>query len=185
MLVCVVIVRVLNDALAYFEGQIQASECGVSLFEIFDDAQGVKIVIERESVLTHSRVEGLLSRVAERRMADVVDESERFGKIYVEIQSSGYRARDLRDFQRMRQAIAKMIGITASKNLSLGFQAAKGARVNHPVAVTLKIIAVSMRRLGVSPSEGVLHRIPSEHGRSVAEEALSSQHLAKKRPRQR
>ena len=41
-----VVVRVLDDAFADFEGQVQAAEGGVALFEIFDDAQGVQVVVE-------------------------------------------------------------------------------------------------------------------------------------------
>jgi hypothetical protein len=41
-----VIVRVFDDAFADFEGEIQAAEGGVALFEIFDDAQGVQVVVE-------------------------------------------------------------------------------------------------------------------------------------------
>ncbi len=170
MFVCVVIVRVLNDALAYFEGQIQTSECGISLFEIFDDAQGVKIVVERESVLAHSGVEGLLSGMAERRMADVVNEGESFGEIDVEIQGSGYRARDLRDFQRMRQAIAEVIAVASRKDLRFGFEAAEGTGVNDAVAVALVVVAIRVVRLRIPTSAGLfeVHRVGRRHGESIA-----------------
>src|SRR5579883_2767926 len=104
----VVIVRVLDDAFAYFEREVQTTERGITLFEIFNDSQGVEIVIERESVLAHGSVEGFLSGVAEWRMANVVNEGECFGEIDVETQRSRDRAGDLGDFQRMRQAVAKM-----------------------------------------------------------------------------
>ncbi len=66
--------RVLDDAFADFEGQVQAAEGGVALFEVFDDAEGVQIVVEEEAVLAHGGVEGFLAGMAEGRVADVVDQ---------------------------------------------------------------------------------------------------------------
>ena len=39
------------------------------------------------------------------------------------------------------------IGNAPGKDLGLGFQAAKGAGVNHAIAVPLKVVAVGMRGL--------------------------------------
>ena len=43
------------------------------------------------------------------------------------------------DFERVRQAVAKMVGIARGEDLGFGFQAAKSARVNDAVAVTRDI----------------------------------------------
>src|ERR1017187_8218093 len=99
MLFRVIVVGVLDDAFADFEGQVQAAEGGVALFEIFDDAESVEVVVEEESVLAHSSVESFFSGVAEGRVADVVDEREGFGEIDVEVEGSGDGAGDLRDFE--------------------------------------------------------------------------------------
>jgi hypothetical protein len=42
--------------------------------------------------------------------------------------------------------------------------------MNDPVAVTLEVVAVGMRQLGIAASTGVFnaHRIVGEHGKSVA-----------------
>ena len=74
-----VVAGMLDDPLADFEGEIEAAEGGVALFEVLDDAEGVEVVIEGESVLAHGGVEGIFSGVAEGRVADVVDEGQGFG----------------------------------------------------------------------------------------------------------
>ncbi len=76
----------------------------------------------------------------------------------------GDGARDLRDFKRMRQTIPEMIGIAAGKNLGLGLKPSKGAGMDNAIAVTLKIIAVRMLRLRITPAARLLHmdRVGSE-----------------------
>jgi hypothetical protein len=96
--------------------------------------------------------------MAEGRMADVVNESERFGEAGVEPQSIGNCARNLSDLDGMRQPVAEMIGITGCENLGLGFQAAKGARVNYAVAVAAQesgargSAALPLRRMPAAPA---------------------------------
>ena len=83
---------------------------------------------------------------------------------------SGDGARDLRDFDGVGEAVAEMIGIAAGEDLGLGFQAAEGAGVDDAVAVALEVVAVRMRRLGITASAGVLdlHRVVSQHGGRIA-----------------
>ena len=45
----------------------------------------------------------------------------------------------------MCQPIAKVIGIAAGEDLGLCLKPAEGARMDHAIAVTLKIVAVGMR----------------------------------------
>ena len=92
-----VVVRVLDDALAHAESEVETAEAGVALLEVFDDAQGVEIVIKAQAVLAESVVEGALAGVAEGRVADVVDQRERLGEVLVEAERGGDGARDLRD----------------------------------------------------------------------------------------
>jgi len=140
-----VIVGVLDDAFANFEGEIQAGKIEIGTFELFDDAQRLEIVIKARAVGAHEFVEFLLAGVAEGRMPDVMDESESFGKIRVEAERGGNRASDLRNFQSMREPIAKMIGVADGEDLRLGFEAAEGARMNDAVAVPRVFVAVRMR----------------------------------------
>jgi len=58
--------------------------CGVTLLEVLDDAQGVEVVVEAQSVALEAFIEGTLAGVAEGGMADVVDQRESLCKVLVE-----------------------------------------------------------------------------------------------------
>src|SRR5882762_10435520 len=73
-----IVARMLDDALANFKGEIQTWKIEIALFELLNDAQRVQIVIEKTPVRAHQLVELSLAGMPERRMADVVDESQRF-----------------------------------------------------------------------------------------------------------
>lgn len=64
-----------------------------------------------------------------------------------------------------------MVGIAAGKNLGLGFETAKGTRVDDAVAVALKVIAIGMGWLGITASAGLfrVHRVVGEHEESLAD----------------
>src|SRR6202041_1800853 len=144
--------RMLDDPFANFEGEVQSAEGGVALLEIFNDSQGVQIVIETEAVGAHGGVEGLLAGVAEGGMADVMHQSERLSEVDVEAERPGDGAGDLRDFERVSGAVAEMVGITASEDLGFCFETAEGAGVDDAVPVALKLVAVGVRRLGETAS---------------------------------
>src|SRR5712664_2536951 len=150
-----IIARMLDDALAHFEGEIQSGKIEIALFELFDDAQRVQIVIEIATVRAHQFVKLSLAGVAEGRMANVVNESESFGELGVQAQSGSDGARDLRDFKSVRQAVAKVVRIERGENLRLGFETPEGSRVNDAVAISRISAAVGMVRLRVAPSTGI------------------------------
>ena len=156
-----------DDAFADFEGQVQAAKCSVANLKIFDDAQRVEIVVEEESLLPHDRVQSLLACVPERRMPDVMDQSQRLDQINVQVQGARKSARNLRNLKRVGQPVAKVIGVAAGENLGLGFEAAEGTRVDNPVTVALEVVAVGMLRLGVAATARLLyaHRVISEHAK--------------------
>jgi len=147
-----VIVGVLDDAFADFEGKIQAGEIEVWAFELFNDAECLEIVIEARAAGTHEFVEFLFAGVAERGMADIVDKSERLGKVRVEAEGRGNCASDLRNFQSVGEPIAKVIGVTNGEHLRLGFEAAEGTRMNDAVAVARVFGTVRMRWFRVAAS---------------------------------
>src|SRR5271165_1393141 len=177
MILGVVIMRVLDDAFAHFEGQIQAAKRGVAEFEVFDNPERVKIVVEGKALGAHGGVEGFFAGVAERWMADVVHEGQRFHQVGVESKLRGNRARDLRDFNRMGEAVAEVVGVAARENLSFRFQPAEGAGMNDAVPVALKVIAVGMSGLGMAASAGVFDADGEvgEHGVSSRQSVASSQ----------
>src|SRR6266576_2295294 len=87
-------------------------------------------------------------------MADVMDKSERFGKLRVQSQCRSNGAGNLRDFQRMRQAIAEMVRIARSEYLRLGFEASKRTGMDNPIAVTRVVTAVRVRWFGITLPAG-------------------------------
>ena len=76
----------LDDAFANFKCKIQPRKIEVPLLELFDDAQRMQIVIETAALFAHQFVKFAFAGVAEWRMTDVMDKSERFGKLRVQSQ---------------------------------------------------------------------------------------------------
>src|SRR5258708_7566536 len=105
--------------------------------------------------------------MAKRRVADVMDESKRFGKFSVESQRSGDGAGNLCHFQCVRQAIAEMIRIARGEHLRFRFQTAKSAGMDNAIAVTRVDAAVWMGRFGIAPAAGLFrtHRPGSRSGK--------------------
>src|SRR5580692_4571898 len=111
-----------DDAFADFEGEIQAVEIEITLFELFDNIKRVKVVVEAFAEFTHAQIELLFARMAEGRMADVVRERERFCEIGVLLQSISDGAGYLRDFQGVGKAIAEVIRVARGEDLRFGFE---------------------------------------------------------------
>ena len=57
--------------------------------------------------------------MAERRVAEVVDQRQRLGQILVAAQSAGQGAGNLRDLDRMREPRAEMVALMGDENLRL------------------------------------------------------------------
>ena len=91
-----------NDTFADLKSEIEPREIEIALFEFFDNAKRVQVVIEVAAAFAHQFVQLALACMAERRMTDVVDKRQRFGKLCVQAQSTSNRPRNLRDFQRVR-----------------------------------------------------------------------------------
>jgi len=114
-------------------------------------------MVEKKTVLAHDGVESFFSGMPERRMPDVVDESQRFNQVDVQPELSSNGPRDLGHFQRMSEAIAKMIGMPKCEDLRFIFEPAEGTRMDDAVPVALEIIAIGMRRLGEAAPAGLFH----------------------------
>jgi hypothetical protein len=125
----------------------------------------MQIVVEIESVPLHGGTESLFAGVAEGRVSDVVDEGEGFGEINIEPKLLGDRAGDLRHLDGMGQAIAEVIADAGSEDLGLVFQSPEGAGVDDAIAVALKVIAIGVRRFGVTAAERAfdMHGVVGEH----------------------
>jgi hypothetical protein len=123
---------------------------------MFDDAEGVQIVIEAATMSAHQFIEFMFAGMAKWRMANVVNQCESFHKRRIQSQGIRNGTGDLGNLDRMRQAITKMIGETHGKNLGFSFQAAKGAGVHNAIAVSNVIATVGVRRLRIAAAAGIL-----------------------------
>lgn len=169
----------LDDSFPHLEGEVQAGETGITLFETLHDAEGVNVVIEDIAEALHLAVEFLLAGVAEGRVAEVVGEGESFGEIFIEAKGGGDGAGDLGHFHSVREAVAEMVRNGGGKDLGLVFQAAKCAGMDDAIAIAPEVIAVSVRELGVTASFGATHRESQESERLWVHARLLIHHLAK------
>ncbi len=162
--------RVLNDALAHFEGQVQPREVRIPQLQIFHGAQRLQIVIEEFAMAAHQKIERALARVSKRRMPDVVYQRQGLDEINIQVKRRRDGPRNLRHLHSVSQPRTKMVGVAAREDLRLVFQPAKGAGMDDAIAVPLERIAIRMGRLGIAASTRILdaHRVAGEHRRSLA-----------------
>src|SRR5664279_2501231 len=111
MLGCRVVVRVLDDPLAHFEGQIESAEFSIAKLEVLDDAQRLQVVIKELAVPVHRDIQRSLACVPKRGMANVMHQRESFYQVNIEIERGRNGAGDLCDLDAVRQAGAKVVGI--------------------------------------------------------------------------
>src|ERR1700690_1745820 len=104
-----VVARMLHNAFADGERQIEPAKSRIALFKPGDNAQRVEIVVEAESMIAERAVERFFAGVAKRGMPDVVRQSQRLCQFLIKSQSRCRCARDLSHLERMRQAAAEMI----------------------------------------------------------------------------
>ena len=150
---CGVVTRVLDDAFADTEREVEAAMRGVALLEVLDDAQSVDVVVEAQSMTLQGAIESAFAGVAEGRMADVVDQRERFSEVFVERERAGDVTGDLHDFDRMCQARAEVIRGARGEDLRLAGEASKGASLHDALAVALERSSVRVRRRGKGAGE--------------------------------
>src|SRR5215468_5537754 len=106
----------------------------------------MKVVVETAAVLPHQGIKAPFPGVAKGRMADVVNKGKSFREIGIEAKRFGNRPCDLRDFQRVSQAIAEVVGVANRENLRFRFKAAEGTRMNNPIAIAGVFPAIRMSR---------------------------------------
>src|SRR5215469_3560055 len=125
----------LDDSFAHFKCQVKTVETDIAVLEMLHNAQCVQVMIEAAAMLAHQFVELSFARVPERRVANVVHQRQRLDQFGVEVQSGRDSARDLRYFQGVRQAVAKMVGKAGGEDLRLGLQSPERAGMDDAVAI--------------------------------------------------
>ena len=92
----------LQYSLSRLKSQIQTVVSRVTLFKRIHHAQALEIVLKARAVrvvVFKAFIQGILSSMAERRMAQVVRQRNRFNQVFVQIQAAGNRAAQLRNFK--------------------------------------------------------------------------------------
>src|SRR5688500_14868594 len=121
-----------RNPVAHFECQVQALSI---VLEDIDNAQALSVM---RKAAGDERVENALAGVAEWRVADVMPERDRLGQLLVQSQHLRDAARDLRDFERMREPRAVMVARRREEDLCLMLQTAEGLGVDDAIAIPLK-----------------------------------------------
>jgi hypothetical protein len=130
---------VAGDAVSNFEGQVQALAL---VFELLDHPEALEIVVESAG---EELGQGLLARVAERRVADVVAQGDRLGQVLVQAERLGDRPADGRDFEGVGQARAVMVAVGGQEDLGLVFEASEALGVEDAIPVALEGRAEGVR----------------------------------------
>src|SRR6266700_964240 len=146
---------VLDDTLERFPSQVEPVEFGIAMFQRCDDAQALRVMV-KPAMGFEAGVQCPLAGVAERRMAEVVSQRQRFRKVLVKTELPGQRAGDLRHLQRMREPGAVMIAFVEHEYLGFVLQAAEGGGMNDAVAVAPERAAGLARRLGKQPAAAAI-----------------------------
>ena len=154
-----VVTRVLDDAFADREGEVEAAPGRIALFKPGDDAEGVQVVVKAEAVLPQRGIECFLARVAEGGMTDVVGEGKGLGEFAVQSQSRCEGAGDLGYFKRVRQPGAEMVcGKIVGKtreDLGLSGQPPECAGVKNAGGVAREGRPIRVRRLWMNSSSEI------------------------------
>src|SRR5258706_12549354 len=125
---------VLDYTLERFPGQVKPVKFGIAMFQRRDDAQALRVVVE-PAMRFEASIQRPLAGVAERRMAEVVGQGQRFREVLVKTELPGQGAGELRHFERGGEPGAVMIAFVEHEDLGFVLQASEGGGMNHPVAV--------------------------------------------------
>jgi hypothetical protein len=100
---------VLDDAFADSQRQVQSAKSRVPFLEPGNNAQRVKVVVKSQTMRLQGLIQGLLARVTEWRVANVMDQRESFGQLCIQAQNSGKSSSNLCDFKRVREPAPEVV----------------------------------------------------------------------------
>jgi hypothetical protein len=104
----------------------------------------VQVVIEAIMKSLHLPVQLILAGMRKRRMADIMNQRQRFRQIFIEPERTSRRTGNLRHFNGVRQPIAEVIGKARCEDLRLVFQPPERTCMHNTIPVTLKLISVAV-----------------------------------------
>ena len=134
----------LGQPFQQFPCQVQAVMLGIRTFQPHQHPQSMGIVVP-PAIGRHRLGQSIFARMAERRVTNVMCQTQGLGQILVQPQRARDHPADLRHLQRVREANAVVIAIGRDEHLRFRPQPPKGNRMNDPVAVTLIIAAGAAR----------------------------------------
>src|SRR5210317_10243 len=140
---------VFQNALAGLIGQVETGKIRITLFQLVDDPQRLKIMFE-PPVFPGALVQCILARMAERGMTQIVRETDCFGQRLIEMQLARDRTRDLGHLERVSQPGAIHVAFMIDEHLGLVDQAPERGRVQHAVAIALEFAPIFVTGLAVS-----------------------------------
>jgi hypothetical protein len=105
---------------------------------VLDDTQCVEVVVEATPMTLEAAVQGALTGMPKRWMADVVNQRKRLRQIFIQTERGGNGPGDLRNLDGVGQAAAKVIGGAACKYLRLAREAPEGTGLHNAFAIPLK-----------------------------------------------
>ena len=135
-------------------GKIQARKLRIASFQQLHDAQRLRVVVEPPRAV-EPLGERVFASVAERRVPDVVRQSERFNEIFIEGQRPAKCACDACHFQRVRESAAVVVAGITGEDLRFMRETSKGSRMDDPIAVTLIRTAKGMGHLLMHAAGGI------------------------------
>src|SRR5689334_11559518 len=145
----VLALRMPRDPVADFPRQVQPLAV---VLQLVDDAEALFVVLE---AARHERLEHAFAGVAERRVPEIVAERDGFRELLVQAEHLRDAARNLRHFERVRQARAVVVACRREEDLRLVFQPPEGLAVDDAVAIALKRRPDGIFALGMEPSTRV------------------------------
>jgi hypothetical protein len=175
-----------GQAFQRFPSQVQAVPARIRGFKSGQCPDRLGIVIEAPE-FSQGFLQSIFPGMAERRMPDIMRETERFGQIFVEAESPRDRPANLCDLEAVGQPDAIMVAIGGDKDLSLVAQPAEGNAVDDPVAIALKIVTRAARDIALfivqpSPTVGRIACIAVQPGHLVSSLTSTPSALAHAKP---
>jgi len=116
-------------------------------------------VVEAAAVTAEAGIEGALAGVAKGGMADVVDQSQGLGEVFVEAECGGRSAGDLRDLDGVGEAAAEVVGGAAGEDLGFACKTTEGACLHNAFSITLKGRARGAKRRGIDAGQKRIVRV--------------------------
>ena len=109
------------------------------------------LIVVNPAIVRHQLIQRALARMAKRRMAEVVGQTDALDKILVCPKRSGDRAPNLGNFERMGDAGPIVVPLGDDEDLGLALQPPPRRRMQHAFAVTLEGGPIRLLRVGVRP----------------------------------